>query len=113
MLINTNTAQTTAAQSASAKTDATASAQAQRQSVLAPLVEDVRVTLSNEARKASLSLNTLSRITRSQASEQSKAMARQRLEQLKERVRLMRQLMIGMTPAQKKAMAPQLKEMAR
>lgn len=109
MQINTKTLTTAALQ----RGDTQGATPSQRQNVLSPLVEGVRVMLSAEGRKASQSVFALNQATKSQASEETKAQARKRLEQLKERVRLMRQMMIGMTPAQKKAMAPQLKELAR
>ena len=50
---------------------------------------------------------------RQQADESTKASARQRLNLLKEQVKLMRTLMAGLPPKQQKAMAAQLKQMAQ
>lgn len=50
---------------------------------------------------------------RQQSDESTKASARQRLNLLKEQVKLMRTLMAGLPPKQQKAMAAQLKQMAQ
>lgn len=75
-------------------------------SVAAALGENQRQMQANTAK-------TLHSATQPSASSSSKAAARERLEMLKDQVRMLRQMMIGMTPQQKKSMAVLLRSLAQ